>query len=75
VLSSNATCLPEIYGTAAHYFDPKDEADMAGKIAEVLDDPKLRAKLITAGKAQAAKYSWQRMAEQTLEVYKKALGK
>jgi glycosyltransferase involved in cell wall biosynthesis len=75
VLSSSATCLPEIYGTAAHYFDPTDTKDMADKIAEVLDDAKLRAKLVEAGKAQAAKYSWQRMAEQTLAVYQKVLRK
>jgi glycosyltransferase involved in cell wall biosynthesis len=75
VLSSSATCLPEIYGDAAHYFDPTDTKDMAAKIAQVLDDAKLRAKLVEAGKAQAAKYSWQRMAEQTLDVYKKALAK
>ncbi len=72
VLSSDATCLPEIYGQAAHYFDPLDIADMADKISQLLDDDKLRQKLINAGKKQAAKYSWRRMAEQTLEVYKKA---
>jgi len=75
VLSSSATCLPEIYGAAAHYFDPMDTKDMADKIVEVLDDPKLRAELIAAGKAQATKYSWQRMAEQTLAVYQQALSK
>jgi glycosyltransferase involved in cell wall biosynthesis len=75
VVSSNATCLPEIYGEAAHYFDANSIDDMADKIAEVLDDAELRAKLIEAGKKQAAKYSWQRMAEQTLDVYQKALAK
>jgi glycosyltransferase involved in cell wall biosynthesis len=75
VVSSNASCLPEIYGNAAHYFNPKDQADMAGKISEVLDNPELRASLISAGKVQAGKYSWQRMAEQTLAVYKKVLSK
>ncbi len=73
VLSSNATCLPEIYGQAAHYFDPMDINDMATKISEVLEDKKLRNKLIENGKKQAAKYSWRQMAEQTLEVYKEAL--
>jgi len=73
VVSSNATCLPEVYGPAAHYFDPLSVDDMATKISEVLDDSKLRAKLITAGHKQAAKYSWRHMAEQTLEVYRAAL--
>lgn len=74
VVSSSATCLPEVYGDAAYYFDPLSVANMATKIAEVIDDEKLRQELITKGKKQAAKYSWKRMAEQTLEVYKQVLG-
>ena len=73
VVSSNATCLPEVYGDAAVYFDPTDEQDMADKILSVLTDQKMRRDLIAKGKTRAAKYSWRRMAEQTLEVYKKAL--
>jgi glycosyltransferase involved in cell wall biosynthesis len=73
VVSSNATCLPEVHGKAAHYFDPLDIDDMATKIGEVVDDPALRADLSGKGKAQAAKYSWKRMAEQTLAVYDSAL--
>lgn len=73
VVSSNATCLPEIYGQATHYFDPTDIADIAKKIDEVLSDDKLPLKLIANGQRQVAKYSWQKMASQTLEAYKKAL--
>lgn len=73
LVSTNATCSPEIYGDAAQYFDPLNVQDMATKIAEVLDDPVLREDLIDKGHAQAAKYSWRRMAEQTLAVYEKAL--
>lgn len=75
VVSSNASCLPEIYGDAAHYFNPLDTKDMAKKINEVLSDKILRAKLIKAGHKQSAKYSWQRMAEETLAVYREALNK
>jgi glycosyltransferase involved in cell wall biosynthesis len=74
VVSSNATCLPEIYGDAAHYFDPRDVLAMAAAINEVLTDTKLRQKLVQAGHDQVRKYSWQRAAEQTLAVYKEALG-
>jgi glycosyltransferase involved in cell wall biosynthesis len=73
VVSSNATCLPEIYGEAAHYFDPLDVRAMSDAINEVLTDQDLRADLIQKGRQQAGKYSWQRMAEQTLEVYNRAL--
>jgi len=74
VASSSATCLPELYGQAALYFDPYDVDDIAKTIKRILTKPDLRKKLIAAGYKQAAKYSWQRMAEQTLVVYKRALG-
>ncbi len=73
VVSSNATCLPEVYGEAAYYFDPLDVTDMAAKIGEVVDDPLLREDLAERGKAQAAKYSWDAMAAQTLAVYEQTL--
>jgi glycosyltransferase involved in cell wall biosynthesis len=69
VISSNATCLPEVYGKAAHYFDPLDTSDMAESIAEVLSDDTLRQDLITRGHEQVRSYSWQHMAEQTLAIY------
>jgi len=74
VISSNATCLPEVYGEAAIYFDPMDTKAMAEAIMQVLDDPKLRQDLALRGQKQAAKYSWERLAKQTLLVYDKVLG-
>jgi glycosyltransferase involved in cell wall biosynthesis len=73
VAASNSTCSPEIYGDAAHYFDPTDVQAMADALNEVLTDKILRDKLIAKGKIQAAKYSWRRMAEQTLATYESAL--
>jgi glycosyltransferase involved in cell wall biosynthesis len=75
VVSSSATCLPEIYGDAAHYFDPLDTESMTKAINEVLGDVKLRAELITKGAQQVSKYSWLRLANQTLEIYKRVLDK
>ncbi len=69
LVSSNATCLPEIYGDAARYFDPENIEEMAQKIHEVLANPKLRQDLIGKGRKQIKKYSWRRMTEQTLETY------
>jgi len=73
VVASDATCIPEVLGDAAYYFNALDPADIAAKVGKVLDDPALRASLIARGQKQAAKYSWRRMAEQTLAVYNKAL--
>ncbi len=74
VVSSNATSLPEIYGDAAQYFDPLDSEAMAQAIKSVLTRPSLREKLIEAGHQQVKKYSWKRMAEQTLDIYRQILG-
>lgn len=73
VISSNAACLPEIYGEAAHYFDPASTRDMAVKINQVLTDSKLRTRLAGAGRRQADKYSWRRTARQTLKIYQDIL--
>lgn len=73
VVSSNATCLPEVYGDAAHYFDPYSINDMTTKISEVLTDTSLRALLIKKGAAQSSKYSWKTTAQETLQAYKQVL--
>jgi glycosyltransferase involved in cell wall biosynthesis len=73
VVSSNATCLPEVHGDAAQYFNPMDIQDMAANIEIVLNDASLRQELIAKGRQQAAKFSWQRMAKQTLDVFQQAL--
>ncbi len=73
VAASRATSLPEIYGEAAHYFDPNDAGDMARALKEILDDEQLAKRLVKAGQQQLAKYSWSKMAEQTLAVYNKVL--
>lgn len=73
VISSNATCLPEIYQDAAHYFDPFDTDDIARAIDDVLSNDKLRHDLIQKGYRQLKKYSWRRCAEQTHSTYMNAL--
>lgn len=73
VASSSATCLPEVYGDAAHYFDPLDIDDMARVIDDIITNDDLRASLIEKGYAQNKKYSWKRMAEQTHAIYMNAL--
>lgn len=69
VVSSNATCLPEVYKDAALYFEPLDSNDMASKIEQILDDKQLAEKLAEKGAALVKTYSWKRMARQTLDVF------
>lgn len=73
VISSNATCLPEVYGRGAIYFNPLNIDDMVIKINRILSDRTFRTNLIKLGKEQHKKYSWQNLATRTLAVYQKAL--
>ncbi len=73
VVSSDRASLPEIYEDAAIYFDPENVEDMAKKIKMVLQDKKLQAKMVEEGKIQAAKFSWEKTAEQTLKIIKEVM--
>jgi glycosyltransferase involved in cell wall biosynthesis len=72
VLSAYASCLPEIYGDAAHYFDPNKTEDLTAQLDLLLRDGERRQALVTAGYAQIKLYSWAKTAEQTLAVYREA---
>lgn len=74
LVSSRETCLPEVYGEAAQYFDPRNVDSISRAIQKVLSDKKLREGLGEKGRLQAKKYSWKRFAEENLEVYKALLG-
>ncbi len=69
VVSSNATCLPEILGDAAIYFNPLDVDDMVKVIKKTLLDENLRKTLIKKGFEQIKRYDWSRMAKETMDLY------
>jgi glycosyltransferase involved in cell wall biosynthesis len=75
VVCSNVSSMPELGGSAARYFDPQDTGQMAETIAAVLRDGDLRAEMRQRGLEQAARFSWQRAARETLDVYKRAIQK
>jgi glycosyltransferase involved in cell wall biosynthesis len=69
VISSNSSCLPEIYGNAVIYFNPRSSEELAGKILFLINHPEERNRLKTAGKKQIEKYSWSKMSQKTWEIY------
>ncbi|MFC1663300.1 glycosyltransferase family 4 protein [Patescibacteria group bacterium] len=73
VASSSASCLPEVLGQAAVFFDPENVNDMVQKIENVVNNQELRFKLKNYGPEYVKKYSWTKMAKQTLEVYESVL--
>lgn len=73
LVSSNATCLPEVYGGAAVYFNPEDVQDMAGKISTVITDDEIRRSLVEFGHERVAQFSWRNMSKEILDVFKQSL--
>tara|TARA_B100001105_G_C22386914_1_gene442419 strand:- start:136 stop:1224 length:1089 start_codon:yes stop_codon:yes gene_type:complete len=69
VVSSNATCLPEVYGDAAEYFNPLNTDDIAQTINAVLKSKPRQSELTTAGYKRIKKFSWKKMAKETHNVY------
>ncbi len=75
VLTSSAASLPEVAGGAALLANPHDTADISNGLHRLLSDDAFRARSARAGPVQAARFTWAGCAEQTVAVYKKALGR
>lgn len=73
VVSSNASCLPEVLTDSVLYFDPENIEQMADIIWTGLTDNNLRLELQNNAQENLKRFSWQKLAEQTLDVYKKTL--
>jgi glycosyltransferase involved in cell wall biosynthesis len=73
VACSNRSSLPEVAGDAALPFDPEDTDAIRRAIERLLGDGAERDRLIAAGRAQAARFSWDRTAELTVRSYERAL--
>jgi glycosyltransferase involved in cell wall biosynthesis len=74
VACSNVAALPEVSGNAARQFDPRNVSEITVAIEEVLSDEALRVRLIAAGRINARRFSWERTARLTLQVYRYAAG-
>ena len=70
VVASNRSSLPEVVGEAGVLVDPTDTAAMADAMQRVLEDERLQSRLSKAGPEQARPFTWRRMAEETLGVYR-----
>ena len=73
VAVSRAASLPEVCGDAALYFDPADTADLAAALRRIASDDGLRSDLTARGIRRAREYSWERSADQTIEVIQAVL--
>jgi glycosyltransferase involved in cell wall biosynthesis len=69
VLTSDISSLPEVAGDAAVLVPPTDVEAIADGLLRLLGDAALRADLAERGRRQAASFSWERCASETLAVY------
>ncbi len=70
VISSDCSSTAEVAGEASYAVDPEDHKAAATAIVELVSDPGMRQQLREAGLARARKFTLERMAEQTLAVYR-----
>jgi glycosyltransferase involved in cell wall biosynthesis len=75
VLASDLPVLREAGGDAALWFDPLDLESIAGAIRTVATRPEVLPGMAAAGLEQAAHFSWERVAQETLAVFDLALGR
>ncbi len=74
VIASNRSSLPEVVGKGGILVEPTDVEALAEAMEVLLVDDALRAELRQRALAQAAKFSWEQTALETLAVYRKVIG-
>ncbi|MFO7868294.1 MAG: glycosyltransferase family 1 protein [Bacteroidales bacterium] len=63
VITSNCTSMPEVAGDAAIMCDPRDVNDISRAMKRVTEDESLRQDLISQGRVQREKFSWDKTAD------------
>jgi alpha-1,3-rhamnosyl/mannosyltransferase len=70
-VAGNVGALPELAADAAVLVDPEDAGAIQSALEKVLTDKALRGRLISAGRARAASFTWERTASLTRDVLHK----
>jgi hypothetical protein len=69
IAAANSTSIPEVVGDAALLFDPRQPDSLATACFQLLTDDTLRQTLRARGRARATHFSWERAADETLQVF------
>ena len=69
VITSKLSSMPEVAGDAAILIDPTNEMEIAEAMLSLAQTPQLRCELVAKGYHRAAMFSWERCADQTIQVY------
>lgn len=74
VLTSNRSSLPEVGGDATLRVDPDDVDAINAGLERLLTDEEWRMVAVEHGLRQARHFSWERCIQETIAVYRQALG-
>jgi glycosyltransferase involved in cell wall biosynthesis len=74
-ITSSASSLPEVAGSAALLVHPDDTEGLVSAMERILGSADLRQTLVQAGLLQAAQFSWSRTAAETAGIYRAILNK
>jgi glycosyltransferase involved in cell wall biosynthesis len=73
VLSSDAAALPEVVGDGARIVPVADTDAWVDAMTVMLEDGEERQRLVAAGRARVAEFTWQRTAADTIAAYRAAV--
>lgn len=73
VVASNCSSIPEVVGDAGILFNPASVSDLSDILLFLLDNGAERDRLIAKGYQRSKKFSWDKTASQTLDVYKSVI--
>ena len=73
VVTARAGALPEAVGDAALLVDPTDVDALADALSRVLDDPALRAVLVSRGHERVQEFSWASAVDEFVALYGRAV--
>jgi hypothetical protein len=71
VACSDVCSIPEVVGDAALIFDPRKPDSIADHLEQILRNDDLRQMLVEKGRQQAATFSWEIAARETLAIFEK----
>ena len=72
VIASSTSSLTEVGADAVLYIDPYNPNDITAALEQLTSSPHLYERLKEKGLTQAKKFSWQKTAEATLEIFHSA---
>lgn len=74
IITGTGSALPEVAGDAALYVDPHDPEQLGMEIERLVSDRELQTQLRTKGFERVKQFTWERAAQDTLNLYKDVLG-